>query len=637
MKAEDEKVKIVKKIALVFVVALVVAAAGLILAGLAKKSEQGQGKIIGIFSSQEEFKNYLTKSAEITQFREAGGGWGTAADMALKAPENAQTATVERVSETNIQVTGVDEPDIVKTDGNNIYLAQENGPWLREVSWPSVRPTNEIKIIEAFPVDQIKETAKIEESGNLLLEQKTLVILANEKIAGYDVSRADNPQKIWEMEYEESWLETARLYQNKIYLILKKSINRNEPCPIPLLKGEGREIMAACNEVYYPITPVAVETTYSILRINPDDGKVEEKLTLVGSINSSVIYVSEGAIYLTYLETPDYAEQYLKFFRQEGEGLLPNDLLTKVEKLTQYEISEQSKLNEIQLIIGQFTNSLEKDERLKFENELHNKQTSYAKRNLREMEKTGITKIGLVEMKIEAAGKIPGRLLSQFSLDENKNYLRAAVTVGAGLWGGAETENDVYVLDKNLKISGGVTGLGAGERIYAARFIGERGYVVTFRETDPFYVLDLSNPDNPKKCGELKIPGYSSYLHPINEKRILGVGKEEQSVKLSLFDVSRCAEAIELDTYILDEYWTEVTQTHHAFLHDAQHKVFFIPGGKGGYVFSYQNDKLEMIRAVSGEMVKRAVFINNYFYVIGEGRIVVLNEENWEVVKELNL
>ena len=89
-----------------------------------------------------------------------------------------------------------------------------------------------------------------------------------------------------------------------------------------------------------------------------------------------------------------------------------------------------------------------------------------------------------------------------------------------------------------MKIEGSVVDLGQGERIYSVRFIEDKGYVVTFKQVDPFYVLDLSDPMNPEKKGELKIPGYSSYLHPITKDKILGIGEENNKVKISLFDVS---------------------------------------------------------------------------------------------------
>jgi len=135
----------------------------------------------------------------------------------------------------------------------------------------------------------------------------------------------------------------------------------------------------------------------------------------------------------------------------------------------------------------------------------------------------------------------------------------------------------------------------------------------------------------------LKIPGYSSYLHPITKDKILGVGKEESNVKISLFDVFNPENPKEIDKYILKEYWSDILNTHHAFLLDSKHQIFFLPGGQGGYIFSYKDNKLELKRAVSDILAKRAVYINDYFYIIGENKIVVLNELTWDKVKELEL
>jgi uncharacterized secreted protein with C-terminal beta-propeller domain len=178
--------------------------------------------------------------------------------------------------------------------------------------------------------------------------------------------------------------------------------------------------------------------------------------------------------------------------------------------------------------------------------------------------------------------------------------------------------------------------MGLGERIYSARFIGDRGYIVTFRQTDPFYVLDLSNPTNPKLKGELKIPGYSGYLHPLADNIILGVGQEDWKLKMSLFDVSDPNNPKEIDKYLMQESYSEAINNHKAFLQDAKHKVFFLPGGSGGYVFGYEGNKLKLVKAVSDINARRAIFINDYMYIIHDNGVVVLDETKWEKVKELD-
>jgi uncharacterized secreted protein with C-terminal beta-propeller domain len=269
--------------------------------------------------------------------------------------------------------------------------------------------------------------------------------------------------------------------------------------------------------------------------------------------------------------------------------------------------------------------SLDRDERLKFENEYWNRLSDYQKKHKRELEKTEIVKVSL-DLRPLSTGEVPGRLLNQFSLDEYNGYLRVATTVS--------DTNDLYILNGNLKIVGKILDYGESERIYAVRFIGDKGYIVTFRQTDPLFVMDLSNPTKPEIKGELKIPGYSSYLHPISNDLLLGVGKEGAYVKISLFDVSNPENPVEKDKYTLKEYWSDILNTHHAFLLDSKHEVFFLPGGNGGYIFSYA-DGIELVKAVENPAI-RAIYIDDYMYIIGE-KIVVIDENTWKTENELDL
>jgi uncharacterized secreted protein with C-terminal beta-propeller domain len=171
------------------------------------------------------------------------------------------------------------------------------------------------------------------------------------------------------------------------------------------------------------------------------------------------------------------------------------------------------------------------------------------------------------------SGAVPGSLLNQFSLSEHEGILRAATTVGFG----PDAESRVTTLERRdglLVKRGDVGGLGRGERIYAVRFIGDVGYVVTFRQVDPLYTVDLADPDRPRVLGELKIPGYSAYLHPVGDGLLLGVGQEAteqgrvQGLQISLFDVSDLARPVRLQQLRLGERWSQsaVEWDHHAFL-----------------------------------------------------------------------
>src|SRR5690606_29531157 len=128
-----------------------------------------------------------------------------------------------------------------------------------------------------------------------------------------------------------------------------------------------------------------------------------------------------------------------------------------------------------------------------------------------------------------AAGTVPGWLLNQYALSEYDGHLRVATTVATDPSNPTGTESGVYVLRQSgddLVTVGSVGGLRRTEQIYAVRFLGPTGYVVTFRQTDPLYTIDLRDPTAPQLVGELRITGYSSYLHPVADDRLLGVGQE---------------------------------------------------------------------------------------------------------------
>ncbi|MGJ6962595.1 beta-propeller domain-containing protein [Streptosporangium sp. G11] len=179
-----------------------------------------------------------------------------------------------------------------------------------------------------------------------------------------------------------------------------------------------------------------------------------------------------------------------------------------------------------------------------------------------------------------ASGKVSGRLLNQYSLSEHEGHLRVATTSTSG----QDSSSAVYVLDADtLARTGEVGGLGQGERIYSVRFIGPVGYVVTFKQVDPLYTLDLRDPAAPRKTGELKITGYSAYLHPAGDGRLIGVGQEasEQGrtlgTQVSLFDVSDPANPRRLSQMFQKDSGSEAEWDPHAFLYWAKTGMAVLP------------------------------------------------------------
>ena len=184
----------------------------------------------------------------------------------------------------------------------------------------------------------------------------------------------------------------------------------------------------------------------------------------------------------------------------------------------------------------------------------------------------------------ESSGEVQGVIRNQFSLSEHDGHLRIVTTVGDP-WG-TESESHVRVLSTDgdvLVEVGSVGDIGRGERVQSVRFVGDIGYVVTFRQIDPFYTIDLSDPTDPQILGELKIPGFSSYLHPISDTKVLGVGSDADDegrvtgAKVSLFDVSDLAAPREVAVWTAPDGWNDVGWDHRAFLWWAPEELAVIP------------------------------------------------------------
>lgn len=187
-------------------------------------------------------------------------------------------------------------------------------------------------------------------------------------------------------------------------------------------------------------------------------------------------------------------------------------------------------------------------------------------------------------------GQVPGMLLNQFSMDEHKGYFGVATTKNMVQ---AQSENNLYVLDGNLNVVGKIEGLAKGERIYSVRFMGDRGYAVTFKNIDPLFALDLKDPRDPQVAGELKIPGFSSYLHPYDETHLIGFGRDTEEkklpngqtvavrkgIKLTMFDVADLKHPKEMFTTTIGDAsaHSQLEQNHKALLFSKDKDLFAFP------------------------------------------------------------
>lgn len=242
-------------------------------------------------------------------------------------------------------------------------------------------------------------------------------------------------------------------------------------------------------------------------------------------------------------------------------------------------------------------------------------------------EKTLLRKLSYKKGKLAVVAQktFRGYLNDSFSIDEYDGYLRMVVTRGK--------TNAVYVLDQKLKLTGKITNLAKDERVYSARFLGDTGYFVTYKETDPLFSVDLSNPKNPKILGRLKIPGFSNYLHFYGEDKLLGIGMDvdkkgdvTDGVKLSMFDISDKKNVKEEHKYTLkDVYSTDVEWDYKAALIDVEKNIIGFPAGGENrqmyYLFSYTEEKgfqCNMKEKIYGSdaLSTRGIYIKDRLYVI---------------------
>ena len=554
------------------------------------------------FSSLAELKDFVKTSSQDSNFYEErtfgalgkGGVATTTAGVAESAQDSGGSA--QDFSETNIQVEGVDEPDIVKNDGKYIYTIVGN----------------KIVIVNAYPAENMEIVSEIElEAGirEIFVNGDKLIIftqgfIAYNRVAGtiggnsvliYDISDKANPELEKEIETDGNYVD-ARMIGDYVYVINSKYVQLGSDEQIlPVLTIDGVKETAVASDVYYWPHPDSSYVFTSILALDLENNEHNQEIFLTGASHN--LYVSEDNIYLTYtkyIESQDYTEAIVEEVYLE---ILPSEYDEQIQEIIDSEEQPYQKLNKIQKLVTDYSDSLTGSQKSEFDKELLEALEEFEVNIQKKRENTVIHKINVDELEIEykTNGEVPGHVLNQFSMDEYKGDFRIATTTGE-VWGGSSL-NHLYVLDEDLDIIGSVEDLAPGEKIYSARFMGKRAYVVTFKKVDPLFVIDLSKPSKPKVLGYLKITGYSDYLHPYDENHVIGIGKETveaqdelkegrgldfawyQGVKVSLFDVSDVENPIEKAKFEIGDRGTDsdALYEHKAILFDREKNLLVLP------------------------------------------------------------
>ncbi len=576
-------------------------------------------------------------------------------------------------SDTNIQVLGVDEADIVKTDGNFIYTLVHN----------------DLYIIKAYPPEEIKVLAKISFKSpptNIFLHEDKLAIIGQDyeivkdevyrsfqRSSAYtyfkifDISDRENPKKVRDLSFEGNYFNT-RLIDGYVYLITSdyRQMDLIDESLAPRVIDDGR-VLSQRPDIYYFNIPYRSLTINAINAINLNDVSQEVSSYSFLLDDASNLYVSQEAIYLSltkYLNKweIDWQIMYDTLFSYFSEEL--REKIRVIEKTEDFVLSDYEKKHKIEELMNRFLYSLKTEVQKEVSQRLEIAKEQKYEELRDKWETTIIHKIEIDKEKVNhlAQAEIPGQTLNQFSFDEHNDYLRVASSKTARM--NNQSSSGVYILDKDLKLVSQVDNLAPGERIYAVRFMGDRAYLVTFFQIDPLFALDLSDPYNPSVLGELKIPGFSNYLHPYDRDHLIGLGKQADlngrtlGLKLSFFNVADVNNPIELDSYIFGGSDSDsiALHDHHAFLFNKEKNLLVVPATlrssfsraldfSGALVLKIENNKfIERARIdhLDGDIsekgyryndssVKRSLYIDDYLYTLSNRLIRVhdLNSLNW--------
>lgn len=504
-------------------------------------------------------------------------------------------------STTNVQVQNVDEPDYLKNDSKYVYIVSRNT----------------LSIIDAYPAEDAKIILKIaldiesQYIHNMFLNGDRLVIFYNgqsdeEVIPQFDfiprpsynpvthalivdVSDKENPTILKDYSIDGHFSD-ARMIGNYAYFFTNNYINHQYP-RLPAIMEDSVRVMTPDAFYFDNVEEFSNFNTLTAIDIFGDT--ISSETFLMGHTGS--FYVSENNFYLTYQQNMPFG-----FYEKSSQDrfynvivpLLPSDIQEQIKSIqNDSSFGASEKWAKISVMMQDSYNKMDKQEKEELFENIKEALNEYDAKIQEDTRKTIIHKISIDEDKIEyvAKGTVPGRLLNQFSMDESGDRFRVATTTEYYIQHeGTVRSNAVYVLDEQLNIVGELEDIAPDESIFSSRFMGDRLYLVTFQQIDPFFVIDLST-DTPKILGELKIPGFSNYLHPYDEEHVIGIGRDTKEtdngrvqqlgVKIALFNVADVSNPKVVDDYIIGDSSTqsESLHNHKAFFFDKTRNVLSIP------------------------------------------------------------
>ena len=620
---------------------------------------------LSAFQSDSQLNAFISANAKSAQQYNRWGigfggplafGGGIKAEFGVAAPQlaaaaNGASPSAPSFTTTNVQVQGVDEPDRVKTDGTHLFVSTQDSVSI--INAPSTYCTtcNTTSILSSLTFKPLSVVGLEITQGRLMVIAQSnsyVPIYAgvngvpssssstpNVQLLLYDISVLTSPRLMENVTVPGTYV-AARMADGYLYAVIQQPSyvfngQGNATAVMPTASVGGVESQLPATSVYYANNTAQISYYTVIPSVSMSTGNETIQTVLTGP--SATVYVSTSNIYVVYTN-------YLDVYDVDGipgnawsGGVITPDLVRQSQNSS--------------ILRAAYSNG---------------------------------------SVSVAAAGVVPGTVLNQFSLDEYNSYFRIATSRFATVNGVATASDDIYVLDKSLSQVSSLKDIAPGENIYAVRFVGDMGYVVTYQQIDPLFVISFQDISNPAILSALKVSGYSDYLHPLPGGYLLGVGKESVpasdgnysyylGLKLSLFRIFDNGTSAQVSKMVIGDRGTDspVLSDHLAFTFDSTRNVTVIPltlyvvsgnqtyqGGipaygdpvwQGVYVIKVTPTGFTVLGKVSqypagqnfgdypnGNLsIDRSVIIGNYLYTISQGEVMVSDISTFSTVATVQL
>lgn len=517
-------------------------------------------------------------SGEMMKTAEPVAAPAPSADSAPRAMDQAGSTSAGSstdFSTTNLQVAGVDEADVIKNDGKFIYIIKGS----------------ELRVVEAYPAENMKELVNFTlGDANETFTPSEMYVDANTlTVIGSDYKElTPMPMDATGKMAPSSMIYPPYYNNNRTKVFVLDITDRTKPLVKRAVEFDGyyNTSRKVGNTLYmvmnYGYSPVVYYDTPMML----DSAGVSSS----GGATTSPA-VSAEAIVPKMLDTKKGTEEMVAPCSKIR--ILPKDHNANFLITAAVPLNDLTKDVSRSVIVGSSDNIYASQSNLyvaanDWGGGYYRYYGDYG---------TAVYRFALGNGTIEykSKGKVPGQLLNQFSMDESGGYFRIVTTKNEYV-PGSQINSNLYVLDSNMFLTGKIENIAPGEKLYSARFMGNKAYLVTFKRVDPFFVVDLSDPRDPKIAGKLKIPGYSNYLQPYDDNHILGFGDDidetlvdpdsdflpydaKKGFKISMFDVTDLANPKEIFKEVIGERGTssDVSYNHKALLFDKNKQLLALP------------------------------------------------------------